>query len=270
METSAVLKIARFTDGMCSLHWPPSLPLTREGRIWEQRSSTRPWRKIWAEPRHARVRLHGLCSVHCSDGAVGCTHGEFVRCPRNPVYRLVAGCAWIAPAGDTCEPGVALCRRLWVSAGRGLFSRIHGCGAVVCHALVRKEARHGSGPRPCGGRCGWFDFRTVVTQRYRRRARKLARGLVLPFCCRVAGALVSILFVKNRPEEVGQVADGGGNKAAKSQAMCRSALAVYRTRDHWTVREAMRHPRILAAHSGLHRRIRSGYRDHRPCGTAFA
>ena len=34
----------------------------------------------------------------------------------------------------------------------------------------------------------------------------------------LAGALVSILFVKNRPEDVGQVADGGRNKAAKSQA----------------------------------------------------
>jgi MFS family permease len=56
------------------------------------------------------------------------------------------------------------------------------------------------------------------------------------FCLSAAGltvALVSILFVKNRPEEVGQVAEISGDVASQR---------VYRTRDHWTVREAVHTP----------------------------
>jgi MFS family permease len=55
------------------------------------------------------------------------------------------------------------------------------------------------------------------------------------FCLAAAGlaaALVSILFVKNRPGEVGQVADGDAKPAGE----------IYRSRDHWTVREAMHTP----------------------------
>jgi MFS family permease len=56
------------------------------------------------------------------------------------------------------------------------------------------------------------------------------------FCLFAAGltvALVSILFVKNRPEDVGQVADGHAEPVSE---------IIYRTRDHWTVREALRTP----------------------------
>jgi cyanate permease len=52
-------------------------------------------------------------------------------------------------------------------------------------------------------------------------------------------ALVSLLFVKNRPEEVGQVADLGTQPARE---MSGSHSAIYRTRDHWTVKEAVQTP----------------------------
>ncbi len=54
------------------------------------------------------------------------------------------------------------------------------------------------------------------------------------FAAALVGALVSILFVKNRPEEAGQVANRGDDASQRS--------SVYRTRDKWTVREALRTP----------------------------
>jgi MFS family permease len=53
------------------------------------------------------------------------------------------------------------------------------------------------------------------------------------FAAALAVALVSILFVKNRPEDVGQVADGHAEPASE---------IIYRTRDHWTVKEAVQTP----------------------------
>jgi MFS family permease len=59
------------------------------------------------------------------------------------------------------------------------------------------------------------------------------------FCLSAAGltaAIASILFVKNRPEDVGQVADETPADVASGRT------PVYRTRDRWTVREAVRTP----------------------------
>jgi MFS family permease len=66
------------------------------------------------------------------------------------------------------------------------------------------------------------------------------------FCLSAASltaALVSILFVKNHPEEVGQVADGDRQTVSdviNDAASQRSR--VYRTRDHWTLKEAVHTP----------------------------
>jgi MFS family permease len=66
------------------------------------------------------------------------------------------------------------------------------------------------------------------------------------FCLFAAGltvALVSILFVKNRPEELGQIADGDTKTVGKiSGDVASQPSRIYRTRDHWTVQEAMRTP----------------------------
>jgi MFS family permease len=52
-------------------------------------------------------------------------------------------------------------------------------------------------------------------------------------------ALVSILFVKNRPEDVRQIADGDAKPASKISAdVAPRRSPIYRTREHWTVREA--------------------------------
>jgi MFS family permease len=51
-------------------------------------------------------------------------------------------------------------------------------------------------------------------------------------------ALVSLLFVKNRPGDVGQVPDGGATSARNVGRIS----SVYRTRERWTVRQAMRTP----------------------------
>jgi len=66
------------------------------------------------------------------------------------------------------------------------------------------------------------------------------------FCLSAAGliaALVSIVFVKNRPEEVGQVADGDAKPGSEiSSAVASQRSPIYRTRDLWTVRKAVRTP----------------------------
>ncbi|HTW67111.1 MAG TPA: MFS transporter [Bryobacteraceae bacterium] len=64
------------------------------------------------------------------------------------------------------------------------------------------------------------------------------------FCLFAAGltvALVSILFVKNRPEELGQVSDGHPKPVSEIPGDVASERSrIYRTREHWTVREAVR------------------------------
>jgi cyanate permease len=59
----------------------------------------------------------------------------------------------------------------------------------------------------------------------------------------LAGALVSILFVKNRPEDVGQVADGHAKQGCEISGDAADPRSrIYRTRDHWAVREAVQTP----------------------------
>jgi len=68
-------------------------------------------------------------------------------------------------------------------------------------------------------------------------------GWVCLFAAALTVALVSILFVKNRPEELGQVADGQGKPdSAVSGDVAAQPSRIYRTREHWTVREAVRTP----------------------------
>ncbi len=63
------------------------------------------------------------------------------------------------------------------------------------------------------------------------------------FAVALAVALLSILFVKTRPQEVGQVADGGAKPISKiSDDLDSQRSRVYRTREHWTLREAVRTP----------------------------
>ncbi len=62
------------------------------------------------------------------------------------------------------------------------------------------------------------------------------------FAVALAGALVSILFVRNRPEDLGQVADGGAKRSEKNRGVDSQPSRVYRTREHWTLREVVRTP----------------------------
>jgi MFS family permease len=59
----------------------------------------------------------------------------------------------------------------------------------------------------------------------------------------LTAALMSILFVKNHPEEVGQVADGDRQTVSEIVHDAASPRPrVYRTQDHWTLREAAHTP----------------------------
>lgn len=63
------------------------------------------------------------------------------------------------------------------------------------------------------------------------------------FAVALAAALVSILFVRNRPGDLGQVADGGAKRArANPRDVDSPPSRVYRTREHWTLREAVHTP----------------------------
>jgi cyanate permease len=56
-------------------------------------------------------------------------------------------------------------------------------------------------------------------------------------------ALMSILFVKNRPEEVGQVADGERQMVSEiNNDAAPQGSRVYRTRDRWSLKEAAHTP----------------------------
>jgi MFS family permease len=59
----------------------------------------------------------------------------------------------------------------------------------------------------------------------------------------LTAALMSVLFVKNRPQEVGQVADEYRQSVSEIIDDAPSERSqVYRTRDHWTLKEATRTP----------------------------
>jgi sugar phosphate permease len=61
----------------------------------------------------------------------------------------------------------------------------------------------------------------------------------------LTAALMSILFVKNRPEEVGQAVDGDRQTASEIIGDAPSRRSrVYCTRDHWTLKEAAHTPTL--------------------------
>lgn len=130
-------------------------------------------------------------------------------------FLLGAGCGFGAmiPAQS--------CATLWFEKRRAMALALVlvgvGLGGSISAPLLTRviAAAHGS------WRAGWFClFATALTM-----------------------ALVSTLFVKNRPEEVGQVADGDAKPAGKISGDAASRqFRIYRTRDHWTVREAVRTP----------------------------
>jgi cyanate permease len=139
-------------------------------------------------------------------------------------------------AGDICESGVALCRRLWDSAGAGCsFGSM--VAAQSCATLWFEKRRAmalalvlvGAG---VGGSVSAHLLTSVIATAHGNwRA-----GWFCPSAAGLTAALVSILFVKNRPEDVGQVADETPADVASGRT------PVYRTRDRWTVREAVRTP----------------------------
>jgi OFA family oxalate/formate antiporter-like MFS transporter len=63
------------------------------------------------------------------------------------------------------------------------------------------------------------------------------------FVAALAAALISILFVKDRPEVAGQVADGDGKPAFTIfDDVASRPSRIYRARDHWSVKEAVHIP----------------------------
>ena len=63
------------------------------------------------------------------------------------------------------------------------------------------------------------------------------------FAMALAVALVSLLFAKNRPQDLGQVADGGAKRVSENSRDADSlASRVYRTREQWTLKEVVRTP----------------------------
>jgi cyanate permease len=63
------------------------------------------------------------------------------------------------------------------------------------------------------------------------------------FAAALTAAVMSMLFVKNHPAEVGQVTDGSVNAGSEiPSALALGRSRIYRSRDRWTVGEAMRTP----------------------------
>jgi len=128
-------------------------------------------------------------------------------------WQFVIGYGLLLGAGCSFGSTVAAqsCATLWFEKRRAMALALvlvgGGLGGTISAPLLTGviAAAHGN------WRAGWFCLS--------------AAGL--------AGALVSILFVKNRPEDVGQVADGHAEPVNKT---------IYRTRDSWTVRDAVRTP----------------------------
>jgi MFS family permease len=129
-------------------------------------------------------------------------------------FLLGAGCSFgsMVPAQS--------CATLWFEKRRAMALSLVLVGAGVggsisAPLLTSVIGAHGN------WRAGWFSV----------------------FAVALAAALVSILFVKNRPEELEQVADGPAKAVGKiSGDIASQPSRVYRTRDHWTLREAVHTP----------------------------
>jgi len=74
----------------------------------------------------------------------------------------------------------------------------------------------------------------------------VAAVCVVSFCC-------TILFVKNKPSDIGQAQDGVvvGDAQLDAEAGLQSAPRVYKTTEDWTVGEAVRHPTFWLMITGL-------------------
>ena len=110
------------------------------------------------------------------------------------------------------------CATLWFEKRRGMALALvlvgAGLGGAISAPLLTSviAAAHGN------WRAGWFCLS--------------AAALMV--------AVVSLLFVKNRPEDLGQVADGDARPVSKISGDVASLRSrIHRTRDHWTVREAV-------------------------------
>jgi MFS family permease len=125
-------------------------------------------------------------------------------------WHFVVGYGFLLGTGCSCGSMVSAqsCATLWFEKKRAMALALvlagAGLGGSIAAPLLTSviATAHGN------WRAGWFCLS--------------AAGLT--------AALVSILFVKNRPADVGQVANGQAEPVRE---------VIYRTRDHWTVREAM-------------------------------
>lgn len=127
--------------------------------------------------------------------------------------------------GSGCSFGAMIpaqsCASLWFEKRRSMALALvlvgAGLGGSIAAPLLTSVigAAHGS------WRAGWYCL----------------------FAAALTAALVSALFVKNRPEDLGQVADGHTRPVSETSADAASQHSrIYRTREHWTVREAVQTP----------------------------
>jgi sugar phosphate permease len=113
------------------------------------------------------------------------------------------------------------CATLWFEKRRAMtFALVlvgAGLGGSVAAPLFTRiiAAAHGN------WRAGWFSLSAAA----------------------LTASVVSALFVKNRPAEVGQAVDGDAKPASEIPENITSQRSrIYRTRDRWTVNEAMHSP----------------------------
>ncbi len=153
-------------------------------------------------------------------------------------WHFVVGYGFLLGAGCSFGSMVAAqsCATLWFEKRRAMALALvlvgAGLGGSISAPLLTSIIAAAQG----NWRAGWFCLSGAA----------------------LTAALVSLRFVKNRPEDVGQVANG-----------CAKPVGGIFPRSLGSERRSA-YPGVLAADAGLRRRIRSGYRDNRPCGTALA
>ena len=135
---------------------------------------------------------------------------------------------------------MAIRRLLRIPGRHGLQFWRNDPGSIVCYALVRRERGVALSLVLVGVGLGGSISAPLLTATAQGNWRA---GWFCVFAVALVAALASILFVKNRPEELGQVADGGAKRAGKISGNDASQCSrMYRARDYWTVREAVHTP----------------------------
>jgi MFS family permease len=168
------------------------------------------------------VNLYGARTTLCT-GSLFVALGSILLAYASQGWQFVVGYGFLLGAG--CSFGSMVpaqsCATLWFEKRRAMALSLvlvgGGLGGSISAPLLTSVigAAHGN------WRAGWFCV----------------------FAVALAAALVSILFVKNRPEELGQVADGDAKTVSQiSGDVASQPSRIYRTRDHWTVREAVHTP----------------------------